>query len=355
MRGPSIELPLWNRGSWPSQDVVGESNYLPAIRRLFPTRLSESGNNYAGTAHLRPEPHNRHDRNAVAVVCEGETIGYLPREIAADYSPMLLRLVERGWQPTCPVTVWGHEFTDWEYDRKGREVAHKRFAGSVRVVLDAPHLCIPLNMPPEGAHAMLPFGSSVQLKGEDDRMSAIRPFLTAEGEAWTHATLHAVSEQLARTTRDIVEVRIDGQPVGVLTPAMSKNYLPVIRSLGDAGLLTAARAFVKGNTLQAEVVLHATKAHELPPNWLEEHAGHLRGSSPGTEQAAVTLPATEPDPSVGAMSSHQHEPIPPRPTRIVFNPPPGWPAANGAEPPEGWIPPMDWPPAPAGWRYWIAE
>lgn len=355
MSNTSIELPLWNRGSWPSQDVVGESHYLSALRRLFPKNLNEFDNEYEGTVHLRPEPHNKHDRNAVAVVCQGETIGYLPREIAADYSVMLQRLVTQGWQPTCPVVVRGYEFTDWDYDRRGRAAAQTRFSASVRVVLDAPHLCLPLNAPPQGAYALLPHGGAVQLKGEDERMYAIRPFLTHHGEAWAHATLHSLTEQLARSTRDVIEVRIDGRPVGLLTPAMSKNYLPVVRSLGDAGIATAARVLVKGNELQAEVVLHALKSHELPNSWLAEHGAHPSPVS------ALSVPETAPSAEqVSALvSSHgpgpQHQPIPPRPTRIVFNPPPGWPAANGAEPPEGWIPPDDWPRAPEGWEYWVAQ
>ncbi len=41
--------------------------------------------------------------------------------------------------------------------------------------------------------------------------------------------------------------------------------------------------------------------------------------------------------------------------RYVFNPPPGWvvPEGDGVLP-EGWTPDPSWPPAPAGWVFWIA-
>ncbi|GIE87584.1 hypothetical protein [Actinoplanes regularis] len=50
----------------------------------------------------------------------------------------------------------------------------------------------------------------------------------------------------------------------------------------------------------------------------------------------------------------RHAPIPPAPTGIKFQVPPGWPAPpDGWYPPESWQPDATWPPAPAGWQWWV--
>lgn len=44
------------------------------------------------------------------------------------------------------------------------------------------------------------------------------------------------------------------------------------------------------------------------------------------------------------------------PTRVVFTPPPSWPAPPpGFVPPRGWQPDASWPEAPAGWRFFADE
>jgi hypothetical protein len=41
-------------------------------------------------------------------------------------------------------------------------------------------------------------------------------------------------------------------------------------------------------------------------------------------------------------------------SRMVFNPPPGWPPVpNGWVPPAGWRPDADWPAASAAWQFWV--
>jgi len=45
---------------------------------------------------LVPEPQNKHDRNAVAVVCRGIPVGYLPRADASRYAARIGELAGRG-------------------------------------------------------------------------------------------------------------------------------------------------------------------------------------------------------------------------------------------------------------------
>jgi hypothetical protein len=64
--------------------------------------------------------------------------------------------------------------------------------------------------------------------------------------------------------------------------------------------------------------------------------------------AAGTAPVS------AAPESSRHPAIPPAPTGIKFQVPPGWPAPpDGWYPPEGWHPDAAWPLAPAGWQWWV--
>lgn len=73
-------------------DVVGESNYQHALRRILKSQGQEI------SVALIPEPDNPYDRNAVMVqaliVSDGEVsgavkVGYLPRSCAEDWAPLL--------------------------------------------------------------------------------------------------------------------------------------------------------------------------------------------------------------------------------------------------------------------------
>lgn len=66
-----------------SQDVVGESNYQDALRSAH----DQYGR--AQLAQLVREPRNKYDRNAVAVRLCGQTVGYLPRDVAPRWHGVL--------------------------------------------------------------------------------------------------------------------------------------------------------------------------------------------------------------------------------------------------------------------------
>lgn len=64
-------------------DVVGESHYQPALRKLRNGRHMSTDNDFI--ADIVAEPDNPHDPNACAVYIEGLKVGYLPRDAAADF------------------------------------------------------------------------------------------------------------------------------------------------------------------------------------------------------------------------------------------------------------------------------
>ncbi|MET8153680.1 HIRAN domain-containing protein [Actinoplanes sp. NPDC049668] len=336
----SIPLDLWGRG-WSRVDVVGESHYTRSIRGLLGADLKADGAEIVTTVQLVPDPQNKFDRNAVGVWAGSRQLGHLSRDDASRYAPVLSVLVAEGWAPQVPARIWASQWSDYG-DRDG-------FRASVQLELAEPHMLVPVNAAPSGAHRMLPVGSAIQVTGEDRHLDAILPWLLPEGECWVHVTLHEMTEQLARSARTVVEVRIDDARVGQLTPKMSGELLAAIRHLGEGGQLAVARAVVKGNRIKAEVVLYAARAHELPDSWLSAAPAATESA---TQAPASVMPVTTPSAAMPATVEHGLIPTPP--TGIKFVVPPDWP-----QPPEGWTPPLGWrpdpawPPAPYGWQWWV--
>lgn len=87
-------------------NVAGESHYQGDLRALTATDGREAVHQEF-EAVLAPEPDNRFDPNAVKVLIAGRHVGYLPREEAAAYKPMLERLAGRGRRGACEAMVSG--------------------------------------------------------------------------------------------------------------------------------------------------------------------------------------------------------------------------------------------------------
>jgi collagen type III alpha len=330
---------LWGQRDWFRQEVAGESHYADAIERLFETPPSSEWQELRRVAELVPDPKNKYDRNAVQVRINGAVVGHLPKEDAARYVAVLSALTAQGWLPQVAATVRGGLMTDYDYDRRGRPVERRTFVGSVTLDVAEPHLLVPVNLPPDAPHTLLPAGGAIQVTGEEAYLSTLAPLVGDAGECWIYTTLHEVTEQLVRSVRTLVEVRVDGSPAGRLTPKMSSELLPAVRHLAEQGVVTAARALLKGNRIKADVVLYVARAGELSAQWL---------SNPpiaGTSQPASPSGATIAEPAAAG-------PVPA--TTWRFNPPPGWPQPPpGWTPPEGWAIPANLPPAPPGWQWWV--
>jgi predicted glycosyl hydrolase (DUF1957 family) len=116
----------------------------------------------------------------------------------------------------------------------------------------------------------LPPGSTIQVSKEEDYMEHLVSLLDRYGnETVVAASLRSVTEQRARSAVDLVAVDIDGQQVGVLTTTQTANFLPLVRRAEAEGRQIVCRASLRGNTLKADVALHARKAHELDENELQ--------------------------------------------------------------------------------------
>lgn len=68
------------------QEIVGESNYFKILARCFKAgQQDKNGKRSYITISLVLENHNKYDKNAVAVVSDFGTVGYLPRADAKLY------------------------------------------------------------------------------------------------------------------------------------------------------------------------------------------------------------------------------------------------------------------------------
>src|SRR5215213_4553524 len=80
---------------WATQEVAGESHYRKELGGII-SRYAEPRSDEAFVwSALVPEPHNKHDRNAVAVVCGGLVVGYLPRADASRHAARIGELASR--------------------------------------------------------------------------------------------------------------------------------------------------------------------------------------------------------------------------------------------------------------------
>lgn len=256
----------WLIGSnaYPNTEVAGEFARMDSIHRAIgrkPKRDEEIVVE-SMTAELRPEPRNRFDSSAVMVVINGEHVGYLEKEVAAIYQPLLLRVTAAGHTPVTSARVWAAAREDWDSKRK------TRYSANVRVALNEPHLLLPANEPPEGQHSLIPWGNGLQVTGEEDHQERLAAYLSGGSDVILLGTLAVIEVTAARSARTVVEVRIDGQRVGQLTPASSQHFVPTVQHLSARGVEAVAWLRVKGNPIAAQVTLQATKAHELPAAWL---------------------------------------------------------------------------------------
>ena len=105
---PFLEVPVTEADD--QLEVVGETYRINDIKQLFREMgqpITSSGGELEGVRGvLVPEPWNRHDRNAIAVVVGGHQVGYLAREEAETYGPLLLTLARSGRLLPVRARIW---------------------------------------------------------------------------------------------------------------------------------------------------------------------------------------------------------------------------------------------------------
>jgi collagen type III alpha len=278
MQAATFSLP---NATYPNIDVVGESSYESQIRAQFGRLARDQDQEIFTEAALIPEPDNPYDSNAVSVRIGQLVVGYLSRDDARAYASVLHRVAASGVQAIVPVRIWGVERSD--YDGRG-----SRFYSSVRVALPEPHLVLPLNSPPALPYSILPWGSGLQVTGEDKHFDVLRSYAGRAERSLLLVTLTRSTEQKARGgDREFIEVAVDGQRVGEMSTVSSKHFFALVDHHAAKGLVTAAWGQIKGSALAAEVVLQAAKASEVDDDYLHGSPNVLPSLLPEASSYAV--------------------------------------------------------------------
>ena len=96
-------------------------------------------------------------------------------------------------------------------------------------------------------------------------MDVLRTFALGSAPRHVAATLHVIEE--ARRTGEparVIEVRLDGQRVGVMSKSVSEQINDLVTYVSSNGRIPVARALVKGSDLRAEVIVHVARTSEVP-------------------------------------------------------------------------------------------
>lgn len=237
-------------------EVAGEWYRAENLRTLFErhAKVSESGTEIRLPAILVPDAANPHDDKAVAVFVDGLHVGYMERPDAKKYHLHIsglpggeLVVTSRQWLRASADDTWA------------------------RVTLSLPlpeHLQCPNPFGPNCVS--LPPGSTIQVTKEENHMEHLVSLLDRYGsDAVVAASLRSITEERPRSSVDLVAVDIDGQQVGVLSTTQTANFMPLVRRAEAEGRQIVCRASLRGNTLKADVALHARKAHELDETELQ--------------------------------------------------------------------------------------
>lgn len=102
--GASAPTPTWDIPPSGYIKVAGVMDHAAEIGTAFGRREDNLNEDVAVT--LRRDPRNASDPNAVEVRLQGVTAGYLPKEIAAAWAPLLDRVEQGGRVPTAIAKVW---------------------------------------------------------------------------------------------------------------------------------------------------------------------------------------------------------------------------------------------------------
>ncbi|AWD24245.2 hypothetical protein C0205_03150 [Micrococcus luteus] len=252
------ELP---HGGYNGVELVGEFAYREAILRVLP-RLPADGAPVEATVPVEvvPEPDNPYDRRAVSVRAKGRVIGYLSRELAADYHLPVKRVVASGAVLRTNARIYVYVGFNGEAEL------------NVRVGLPEPEWLTPLNSGYPATTSALPYGrQTYQVVKEDQYFDHLFEYVPKSGKGPVMLTLHKAESMLRNgNVRRTVEVRLDGEKGGELTAATSAHYLPVIEHAEGMGRVVGVWGTITGSGLAAELTIKGAKSTELSDEWLRE-------------------------------------------------------------------------------------
>lgn len=283
--------PYWLSGT-SRFEVVGTNYRKEAFKAALNDRSRFDREPVEVNVCLVPEPDNPYDRNAVSIRVDGvHHIGYLRREVAAEWTPILYNLIASSyfpvvksllrWTPAYSPSIEGGGFTD-----------------AYVYLPENPHLAIPLNDAPLNS-ALIPTGRSTQVTKEEDHFDVLFDYVTAAGEATIYLELRLGSRTLKNgEARTIVYVFLDDQHVGELSSTMGKTFEPTLRHLSDVNRKAVVLGTIKGSSLAAALTFRAARPEEISDDWLKDIPQPPRSaaSAPsGFLPPPAYIPAPEPE------------------------------------------------------------
>ena len=247
---------------WANVDIVGEFARKDELLKIIGGRPRGTDQVDLETrVHLVPEPDNPYSKSgkAISVRVDGVVVGYLSEVDAKKWAPELHRVVASGGIPTTVGSVYAYTKYngDMEYN--------------VRVALPDPGFIVPLNVGRVSQISVLPWGNALQVTKEEDHLSHLFEYVPASGLGMVILTMHQQQQTLKNgTVKELVEVRLDGERVGQMTPASSAHFLPTIRHANDMGTVLGVWAKLKGSSLSVELTVQGARATDLSDDWLRE-------------------------------------------------------------------------------------
>lgn len=244
-----------------SVEVVGEQFREEAFRSIMgrePGFYGDGGAVIHDPAILVMDPHNPYSRSrkAVAVYVRGSHVGYLADGSTAAWYRVLPPFENAG----CSVAV---KARTWAVSRRSSIYA------AVRISPPLPDAISPSNGLPTEPHAVVPRGRKRQVTREQEHLDVLKEYVSRSGLNEVAAVLRKITDIRPRSTKDVVQVEIDGRRVGVLSDGQSAAFLPLVEFVEARGKLCVVHAGVEGNEVHAEVVVWAPNASEMDQSWFD--------------------------------------------------------------------------------------
>lgn len=210
-------------------------------------------------ALLIPEPDNPYDGSAVSVRVHGATLGYLSREDATEWSPIIRRIVASGYIPTVNCFVVRRAAFDPDDE------------DNCQVWLRMPELAtaLPINDAPPNS-TLIPTGGKAQVTKEENRFDYLFNYVPQSGEGKLYLELRLGSRTLRNgESRSIVYVYLDDEEVGELSSTTGAKIEPILQHAEDEGRRVVVDGAIQGSALSASLTFRAAKSDEIPDSWVK--------------------------------------------------------------------------------------
>lgn len=244
--------PLEGDGSF-AFHVVGESYYMDAIRSIIRSapKPEQAAGRVTKLAVLLPEPDNKYDNRAIAVVIDGKKVGHVPKTDLDLLHEVVSEVKSMGF--TYPAV---QAALSWNASN-GPEI--------VGVYYDLKYERTPLT-PDQRPKPIEITGKSHQLKrGTEIRLSDVDEALVDKVRSTTEKQPrigHVVEVALQLDAKGDVWAYLDGVPLGRMDPDMVGMYRDQFRKLSQRGEYGVTDAHIKWDGAKSSHAISLEYARE---------------------------------------------------------------------------------------------